>query len=257
MLPSAKLESVSNGGRANLAESAQWTPSATRADVVRMIARYVRLEFTIRSATGKLVVDETRISSRRVLDDRDLDIEDMSFAEFRDAINTLVLRRAVYARPEAPRHYTHDGQPLYRVVPLRDAVPFVRPRVKCGRSSADGGAREWRGSVAQKLGRLPQEQSDALVEVEHLRLSLKETQNRLEQERRVAGRLKGGGRQAQKLMRHAESRVAELRAQETRDSERLRSLTRSRAYRRGIDRLLLICTESEQVERELLLGRTW
>lgn len=230
-----------------------WTPTATRADVVRMVARYVRLEFSIRSGAGNLVIDESRTAKRR---SAKIDLDNLSYEETMDAIVVGQLRQAIYAKPEAPQHLsTHPDSrgyyPLRRVAPLRDVADIIRSRHKVGGGSQQHDAREWRATVAQKMQRLDRGAEADLLEAEHLRLGLKETRNKLEQERRTAGRLKNGGRNARNLRRHADTRVDELRSKEQRDAERLKFIVRTSAYRDGIDALLEICTETEEVETYL------
>lgn len=235
--------------------SMTWTPSATRADVVRMVARYVRLAFSIRSAAGRLAIDESRISRRRTEQDP-IDIMEMSWVEIVEAQRYGKLRAAVMAAPER-RHdvrSTVTGDPLRCVAPTRDVAPIVRGRAHGSGNPATGtDARNWRATVAQKLARIPRPQAEALLEVANLRMRQEEVTNQLDAVSRAERRMKSGGRNARNIRRHAAARVDELRSQKTAFSDRLARVVRTNLYRQGVDNLLTVCTKTAEIEQYLLL----
>lgn len=235
------------------------TTDDTRADLVRkalrkraerMIARYVRLEFSMRSAVGRMALDETRLLKKQSVD---IDFESATSAEVLDAIYAQAIRRAVFARPEAPivfgsQKHGDKYERLRRVIPAKDVAQIVRPKSKHG--SSDGGCdvREWRATVAQKLARLPKAESSALLEVANIRVELGVIVNQLAAARSESGRLKRGGRDARNLKRHAEERVSELKSRETMLSDRRDKVLRGDLYLGGLDHLVTICTVSAEVE---------
>jgi hypothetical protein len=222
-----------------------WTPTATRTDVIRMVARYVNSEFSIRSTAGKLVIDEGRLARKR---GADVDLDRATMPEVLDAIRTAEIRRAVYA----PRRRRFDvrgerGGTLICVAPGRDVAQIVSGRPT--RSSVDVvDSRNWRAHVASMLAKIPKDEEAALLGGAEIRNRLLEVRNQLEQTRTEAERLKRGGRAARNLRRHADERVAELRSRESFESDRLKRLVRSTAYRHGVDHLLIECTRSRENE---------
>jgi hypothetical protein len=211
-----------------------------------MVARFVRLEFSIRSMAGKLVVDETRLPRPKRSDRAEIDLDSLSPVETLDAIVTAIMRRAIYATPEAPKHYTDSGELLRRVAPLRDVVPVVRSKGRRGSSSGRNDARDWRGTVAQKLQRIPRDQAAALVCAEKLRLELRETRNKLAGAISDAKRLRGSRRKRT----HLDSLIEDLRSTERKQRAARREFVESDAYDAGIDNLFAVCTETAEVERE-------
>lgn len=242
-----------------------WTPSATRADVIRLVGRFVQLEFSIRSAAGKLVIDETRVvakDARRQAKDAFADAMalflDGREAEAHDALRNANIRQAIYAKPEDPSPYCgglFGRHRMTRVAPLKDVARVIRPRpTRC--AAPDGAnAREWRATVAQKLGHLQFDQQAAVVGAEKIRIGLKITRNRLEEARRAVGRLRSGGKVTRPLRQRAEEVLLFLRAREAEDGDSLKRLVRTGPYRHGIDNLLVVCTTSEDVERYLFGSR--
>lgn len=231
-----------------------WTPSATCAHVVAMVARYVRLEFSIRSGVGRMAIDESRAGKPRKFQLSDLD--DLSEVETLDLIRTTMVRQAVYSKPEAPRYLStdlHGGEhvPIRRVVPIRDAAPVVKLKSHLGGAVApQASAREWRATVAQKIARA---RAGILVTVEQLRQERKEKRNQLAAVERTARRLKNGGKNASHLRKEAEGRAAALRAEVAAIGERISTIARTRDYRDAPERLLALCTTSQEVETYLLL----
>jgi hypothetical protein len=231
------------------------TTDDTRADLVRkvlrrkaerMVEQYVRLEFTMRSAAGRMVVDETRLVKQQRVD---VDLETASGREVLDAIYAANLRRAVFAPPKAPIVFSEKtGEPLRRVIPARDVAPIVKPKSKRAASGQFDDVRNWRSTVHNKLGTLTGEQRDALIDVAKIRLALIEVTNQLSAARSQVGRLKRGGREARNLRRSAEHRVSELRSREQALSDRRNALVRGAAYRRGLDGLVKACTVTAEVE---------
>jgi hypothetical protein len=228
-----------------------WTPTATRADVIRLIARYLRLEFSIRSAAGRLVMDEDRVArKRRVV----FDISEASEAETWDALRIAGIRDAVYAPPADPAR--ENGSRLRRVAPLRDVARIVRVRTTRSVSSGSSNARDWRATVAQKLGSIPRGEAVALLTAERLRVRLVITRNRLEAARREHERSRGTAKRAKARRtatptRPAESKLSALRSRECADDNQLKGIVRSDEYRRGVTHLLRVCTRSEEVESYL------
>lgn len=243
-----------------------WTPSATREDVLKVVRKYVLLEFSIRSAAGKLAIDESRVAKNA-----SIAVEaDCSETEFRQGLQTYLLRRAIYASPEAPTHYpTYDprhlssdtsGRPLRRVAPLRDVAAIVRPKSSRGSGTPQTSKRDWRASVAQKLAKMGRllmsegiDRADVLVivEIEKDRQRRVIVRNQLQAERSAAGRLKSGGKATKHQRHEADGRVAELRAIDASLTERIQAGVRTRAYRHGIDHLLALCTATPDIERDI------
>ena len=223
-----------------------WTPSATRADVERVVARYVRMEFSIPSQAGRVVIHDSRAAQKQSLQVG----ADCSDAEFLDALRLTILRRAIYAKPRDPKFDVQDGALLHRVVPLRDSAQVVRSRPSRQAGQDASNARDWRATIAQKLAKLSRKEADALTEVETLRIALQETGNLLEAARSTAERLKAGRRRA----RHnaAASSVASiivaLEARERVSASRLSRLLAAPDHQRGLDQLLAICTETRDIE---------
>jgi hypothetical protein len=230
------------------------TADDTRADLVRkalrrrverMIDAYVRLEFSMRSAAGRMVVDETRLLKKRRVD---VDLDTASETEVLDAIYRASIRRAVFAPPSAPVYTNRDGTPMRRVVPARDVANIIRSRSSHGASGCGDDVRNWRGTVAQKLSQLTREQQSAVLEVAKLRLELRLVSNQLAAARSSVGRLKRGGRDARALRARAEARVLELRTREVAIADRKKTVARSGAHRTAIDRLVVICTKTPEIE---------
>lgn len=226
-----------------------WTPTATRSDVLRMVQRYVEKEFSIRSAAGKLVIDEGRLARKRG-SDIDIDIDRATAPEILDAIRTAEIRRAVYA-PISKRTDVlgRDGRPMRAVAPRRAVAAIVN--VHPTRSSAGDGndERNWRANVAAMLAKIPRAEEMALLGGARLRQHLQEIRNLLEQDRSELERLKRGSRHARNLRRLVEIRVSQKRAAETAKGAELKNLVRSAEYRDGVDHLLDVCTRSREIER--------
>jgi hypothetical protein len=227
------------------AHTMNWTPTATRADVIRMVARYVKLQFSVRSTSGELVIDEGRLSRKRKAD---INVEQASVPEILDAIHTAEIRRAVYATPDVPVHRTAGGVAMRRVAPRRDVASIVQSRPTRSASPDALDARNWRATVGSKLAQIAAAERDALVTAAEIRIDLMKTRNQLEAARSAYGRLRGGGRQSREMRHGVERRIAELRSAETAESARLKHLVRSAEYRHGIDHLLTICTKSRDIE---------
>jgi hypothetical protein len=126
-----------------------WTPTATRTDVIRMVARYVNSEFSIRSTAGKLVIDEGRLARKR---GADVDLDRATMPEVLDAIRTAEIRRAVYA----PRRRRFDvrgerGGTLICVAPGRDVAQIVSGRPT--RSGVDPSTRETGALMSRRCSR--------------------------------------------------------------------------------------------------------
>lgn len=224
-----------------------WIPTATRADVIRMVARYIALEFSIRSTSGKLVIDEGRVPRKR---SATIDVETATALEVFDAIRMAELRRAIYARPAARSDLRLlDGSQMPTVVPRRDVARLVKGRPTRSSASEAHDARNWRAQIGKLLGSIPKAEQHALLGAEKIRHDLVEHRNQLAAARSELGRLKGGGRHARNLRRHVEGRVAELRSRECFDSDQLKSIVRSAEYRHGVDHLLAACTRSREMER--------
>lgn len=216
-----------------------------RKRVVQMVARYVRLEYSIRSSAGRMAIDESRLTRKRGVE---IDLETASEVEILDAINTASIRRAVY-KPASVRIFKNvKGQRLHNVIAAREVAPIVRGKSKHGGSQHGDDAREWRATVGQKLARIVAAESDALITAEKIRLELRVMRNQLAAARSEVGRLRGARREARNLKRHAEDRAAELKSRESLFGDWLKSLVRTSAYRDGIDHLLAVCTESAEVE---------
>lgn len=228
-----------------------WTPTATRADVIRLVARYLRLEFSIRSAAGRLVIDETRMPRKRSVA---FDISAASDAEIWDALRTSNIRRAVYAKPTDPALEVQPdefGNHARRVAPLAEVARIVKVRSTRTTGSGRSDARDWRATVAQKLGSIPQDEARALLTAERLRIALVTTRNRLEEARRIRERLRGGARGARTDRRKVDERISDLRSREQADDTRLQELVRSSSYRAGVRHLLNACTRTEEIESYL------
>lgn len=89
-----------------------WTPSATRADVLRMVRRYVELTYSIRSCAGRMAIDETRVVKRRDAKSGIMESSEvgaLSWPEFLDVIKNGVIRKAVTALPEARTDVTRPA----------------------------------------------------------------------------------------------------------------------------------------------------
>jgi hypothetical protein len=192
------------------------------------------------------------LSTRRRLLKRQLvnvDLETASGPEVLDAIYAASIRRAVFAAPTAPVVFSDKtGQPLRRVAPARDVAHIVRPKSKHASSSTTDDIRNWRATVAQKLHTLTREQQATLLEVAKIRIELGLITNQLAAARSETGRLRRGGREARKLRAHAEDRVAKLRLREASLSDRKNTLVRTAAHRRGLDGLVIACTETLEIE---------
>jgi hypothetical protein len=235
---------------ANTTENITMTESGApvRADVERMLERYVRLEyFGVRSAAGAMVIDESRVSKKAVSLR-----EDASEAETLDAIHTALIRRAVYA-PHARRiERGRDGRPLNTVARGSRDVVSGKGRGGSGTPAAtDRGAQLWKASVAAKLRAIPKGEERAVIQVAVLRLQLVEIRNQLQSARSEVERLKGAKREARNLRRHAEHRRAELRSREEMKSDQLCRLVRTRLYRDGWTRLWYLVTADAEVRAYL------
>ena len=228
---------------------------ATRADLIRkarrkraerMVARYLRLTFEMRSAAGRMVVDETRkLGKCRV----EIDLEEATRAEVLDAIWTSSIRRAVYATVKAPIVFgSKTNEPIRRVVPARDAVQVIRSKAKRSGPTPLYDVRDWHADVYGQLQALQEDERSALLEVAAIRDELVILVNHLAAARSESGRLKHGGRNARNLRRHADLRVSELRSRETMLSDRRNHLIRGRAYRDGLENLVAGCTRTPEKE---------
>src|ERR1043165_672601 len=115
----------------------QWRPKAQKSDVARVIRRFVALEFDLRSAAGRLVLDESHVLSREVpdADEAGLDVRKLTWAELeehvrgwhiqrRETVMRWKLRQLVTAPPELPAHLVlRDGTPVPRAgLSRREAV---------------------------------------------------------------------------------------------------------------------------------------
>jgi hypothetical protein len=223
-----------------------WTPTADRADVIRMVQKYVEKDFSIRSTAGKLVIHEGRLARKR---GADIDIDRTSGPEILDAIQTAEIRRAVYAPP--PRRTDvrgRDGEPMRIVAPLRDLTQVVTGRPTRSGDVGSTDVRNWRAQVASMLSEIGRDEQAALIIGAKIRIELQTLRNQLEQARSEAGRLKAGGRKARDLRRQADARVADLWSREASESDRLKRLVRSSPYRHGVDHLLIVCTKSRERE---------
>jgi hypothetical protein len=221
------------------------TLSASRADVIRMVARYVQLAYSPRSMAGRLVVDESRLARKR---ETEIELDSASSVQILDAIRTAMIRRAVYAPPVAPTVTNDQGEAIRRVMPAKAVAPIVRMGSHRGGGSDSGGdTRDWRGTVSQKLAAIPRDAAQALVKAEEIRCELLTVRNQLSAARSDVGRLRGSGKQTRNLRRDAEARVFELKSQETKLGASLEALTHSDAYRTGVADLLTVCTRTPQI----------
>jgi hypothetical protein len=256
MLPFSKLELLSEMAPSSVLplphSDISMQPEDTRADLGRrvlrkraekMVAQYVRLEFSMRSAAGRMVIDETRLFRRQRVE---IDLEIATMVEVLDAIHSASIRRAVFTPPAAPIVRNEKGAELRRVMSAKDVAQIVRLKSMHGHHpEPTGDVREWCATVAQKLARLPKDERYALLEIPKIREHLVINGNQLCAARSESGRLKRGARY---LRRNAEARVAELRSREAMLGERRDRLIRSRAYRIGLDHLVLVCTETADIE---------
>ncbi len=272
---------VAQSACSNPAESEESPPTDTmsqasnrdREDVLSVVRRYVQLEFSIRSAAGRLAIDESRVSK-----DASLGVgPDCSDAELRSALRVYLIRNAVYAKPEAPEHQptpemgrVKQGK-LHRVAPLRDVAPIVRPKSSRGSGAPQSSKRDWRASVGQKLQAMAveliaggvtrneiffrdSETNDLITVLEYIERTKQRriiVRNQLQQARTAEQRIRSGGRNARNIRRHAEDRVRELRSLDSLLTDRIQFGVRSRAYRRGVDALLAICTATPEIERDI------
>lgn len=222
--------------------------TATRADVVRLVARYVQIEyFGIRSAAGRIAIDDSRLTKRRAAGK--IDLESASKAEVLDAIRNADIRRAVYAPVTRPVILGERGDPLNFVMPVRSVAQIVRVKSHSSATLAatDRPPQLWKSTIANKLAKLSKEEQLSLIEAENLRLALRIIANQLQAVRSEIERLKSG--KAKNLRRHAEQRRAELRSLEQLRTERLDGIVRGETYRAALDNLLRVCTETEEIEQ--------
>jgi uncharacterized small protein (DUF1192 family) len=231
-------------------DAMNWTPSATPADVLRMVAKYVERQFSLPSAAGRMAIDESRVTRRKV---GNIDLEDLSLAEALDAIKTATIRRAVYAAPSMPRPRGRDGQPINRVIGIREVAAIVKPRSKMGGGRPQVSVRDWCGTIAQKV---KEAGAGDLVTVAKIRQERGEKKNQLSAAERVKRRMKNGPTPSGKhdrerhfeRLRACEERIAELRAEILRLSAEISDITRTQAYRDAPDALLVVCTETAEIE---------
>lgn len=230
-----------------------------REDVVRMLKRYVRMEyFGIRSGAGRLVIDESRMPRKgRGMPPAEVRefIQTASKVEILDAIATADLRRAAYAptarRAECstPGRFATEG-PLHCVAPRRDVSNVVSIKSRMGGNAAAATDRDpqlWKSTVAAKLAKIPKLEQRAVVSAAILRLELIEIRNALQQTRTAVERLRGGRKKARAEYHPAENRRTELAISEEKKSDQLKALVRTRLYRDGLDRLWYLCAVDEAV----------
>lgn len=237
-----------------------WTPTATRADVIRMVAWWVRTEYSLRSGAGRLVIDETRLPHkprRRFTNDSEFMewFANATPVEVYDTLRRADMERAVYAKPYDPTFDLQviniEGDRPYRVAPLEAVARIVRPKARLG-VNVDAGAdtRNRRATIAQKLGHIPREEAETVVLAARLKIEIEELTNKADYIRKILQRLRSGGRSTKNLRRAGDERLSELQSKRSRKAEERTLLIRSDAYRDGIDGLLVVCTASEEVERE-------
>jgi hypothetical protein len=236
----------------------QRTP--VREDVVRMLKRFVEVEyFGVRSGSGRLVIDESRMPRKRrgqTAEEIREFVATASAPEVMDAIVTANIRRAVYASPAArneaptPGPFVMPGDRLHCVAPRNDVSNVVS--IKAGRggnaaAATDRDAQLWKSTVAAKLARIPKVEQRAVISAEILRLELVEIRNALQAARTAVERLRGGKKRARVEHRPAEDRRSALAAIEEKKSDQLKALVRTTVYRDGLDRLWYLCAADEAV----------
>lgn len=227
-----------------------WTPRATREDVFDVVSRFVRTKFELR-ASKLSAIDESRPQRGRVKKLKMSDLWEMSWPQMVDAVRTTEMRLAVYAAPERAPERDAKGEPLNSVAPIRDVAPIVRG--KCTRPGVQHASiRDWRDTVGSKI---KEAGAEILVEAEEHRQARIIERNRLAAARSEVERFRGGGRNARNLRRHAEERVAELKAKVAYHSDRISDLARTADYRNAPDRLLRLCTATEAIERDIFGDR--
>ena len=226
-----------------------WTPGATHADVVRMIAKYVERQFSLPSAAGKMAIDESRVARRQI---GPIDLEG-GHAEVLDRIAAAYIRRVVTALPERrhekptprPGYEYEQSVPLRNVAPRRDVAQMVKPRSKMGGGRPQVSVRDWCGTIAQKV---KEAEAGSLVKIEVLRQKRRERRNQLADTERACRRMKilGKATAAARLEREAEA--AALRGDIRDLSDQISEIARTKAYRDAPDALLRVCTETAEIE---------
>jgi hypothetical protein len=222
-----------------------------RSDVVRMLARYVRLQkdSSMRSVSGKIAMDEKRVQRSRKLN-LAAEMEGLSYVEALEVFGRAYLRHRIYAPPELPAHLVDEfGRPRPRTMTRRDAVQVVhgRPSRTAG---GDSNARDFTSNAGLQLKKLPAESAIAVVRVEEIKIERIEPSNKLQRARSDYGRLSGGGKNARKLREEFGTEVARLKAEVQGFDDELRSLTRTKKYRDGLELLAIYCTETPEIEAE-------
>lgn len=254
--------------RSHSTDTMEWT----RDDVARVLKQFVRIEFSLRSGDGRLVIDETRVVARRqrteVID------FDGSLVEVLDRIKHAYIR-AMSTAPPTPRRELSTptlGREQYEircVAPTVAVAPIVHGKPTRNAASAQDSRRDWRGTVGQKLTRMlrlleeegiPDSESVVVVDkvkmpvvvaIEKRRQDRVIVRNRLQQARSDAGRLKSGSRGTRSIRVTTENAIARLRAEDDALTEAIQHGVRTRAYRRGIDHLLDLFTETEAIASDI------
>lgn len=238
-----------------------------RQDVERIMELYVQLDyFSVGSAAGQFVIDETRVGRTRRR--RIAPLAQPKNVEERDSRRTAEIRAAVYAPPEAPVVYSDclssDGKPvrLRRVAPLVDVVHTVRPGGGRGHTGGvirtDRRMQLWKATIAKKIAKVasccvfckpilgdtsdPCLHAPLLIKAAELKVLLSEVRNI----RKDADTALGSQTRRQQLgesgIRSAGVRRARARTHEDELSSMRRSIVHTLAYGQAVEMFDIACS---------------
>ena len=154
------------------------TDIGIRAEVQRIMGEYVRSAYSLRSASGGMVINYDRLMLRGAA------------ARCLTCGNTRKQGKhrgegahpfASASAPPAPRVLIGEaGEPLNVTAPRRDVAQIVRGRAN-GHTAATSSRRDWRTTIAAKLGRLGQPYAGLLEQEAVIRIEQQSLKNRLKQ----------------------------------------------------------------------------